>query len=378
MTYEYKATQTEFKAEGDQGEFEGHFAVFGNVDEGGDIAHPGMFARTIQERGRRVKFFYAHDWNKLIAPPPHRLNEDGVGLFAAGKLTLGSFWGKETWALMKDGALTEGSFGYEAVKFDYDGEGVRNLREVKLFELSPVPLGMNPLTELRAVKALLEGQHLPLGMSLYDALLGHVRAATKGALPPHNTPKADEGIEWDAGAVLRQVEGAAALRRIHAWVDEDGDPEVKSSYKLPHHTADGKVVLRAVQAAGGALMGGRGGVNLPESDMAGVKRHLQTHYHQFDRQAPWEEEAGLEAFLELPALIAHELKIGRVLSAANVEKARGALSALQEAIDALTQLLASAEPEKTHSAIRERRARVAHAALAVMQLQQSPIKSRGP
>lgn len=156
---EYKSTAVEFKATGNEGQYEGHFAIFGNVDDGYDVSHAGMFQKTITERGKRVKVFYAHDWNKLIGPPPTVLQEDAVGLFAGGRLTLGSFWGKEAWALMKDGALTEGSFGYEAVKFDFEnmpgGMNVRNLREVKLYEISPVPLGMNALTEIRAVKAAL-------------------------------------------------------------------------------------------------------------------------------------------------------------------------------------------------------------------------------
>lgn len=159
MDIEYKSAVVEFKATGNEGQYEGHFSIFGNVDSYSDIAHPGMFLKTIDERSKRVKVFYAHDWSKLIGPPPSTLKEDAVGLFAAGRLTLDSFWGKEAWALMKDGALTEGSFGYEAVKFDFEnltgGATVRNLREVKLFEISPVPLGANALTEIRAVKAAL-------------------------------------------------------------------------------------------------------------------------------------------------------------------------------------------------------------------------------
>ena len=155
---EYKSTTVEFKATGDDGQYEGHFSVFGNIDDGNDIAHTGMFQKTIEERGKRVKVFYAHDWMKLIGPPPTILKEDSTGLFAAGRLTLGSFWGREAWSLMKDGALTEGSFGYETVKADPESlvdRVVRHLREVKLFEISPVPLGMNALTEIRAVKAAL-------------------------------------------------------------------------------------------------------------------------------------------------------------------------------------------------------------------------------
>lgn len=151
---EYKIAPTAFKAIGEKGSYEGHFAVFSNVDDGLDMAHRGMFLKTIAERGRRVKVFYAHDWTKLIGPAPDVLQEDSSGLYAAGRLTLDSFWGREVWALMKDGALNEGSFGYEAVKFDFEQVSadvrIRHLREVKLYEISPVPLGMNALTMVRA------------------------------------------------------------------------------------------------------------------------------------------------------------------------------------------------------------------------------------
>jgi HK97 family phage prohead protease len=349
---EFKAVPIEFKATGDAGQYEGHFSIFGNIDDGGDIIHPGAFEKTIQERGKRVKVFYMHDWTKLIGPAPDVLQEDSIGLYAAGRLTLDSFWGKETWALMKDGALNEGSIGYEAVKFDFEDHGgmmVRNLRENRLYEISPVPLGMNALTQIRAVKA---------------ATL----AAMKKAIPPKETPKADEGEAWDSAAALRDVEGAKALRMIHAWVDPEGDPDAKASYKLPHHLPDGKVVWKGVAAAGAALMGSRGGVDIPDADVAGVQKHLALHYKQFDQTPPWEKGASLDSYLETLALITDELKSGRVLSTANKDKVRGAIDAMQAAIEALTEVMAAAEPQKVvHSALLVKRLRAAELALAQMQ-----------
>ena len=154
---EYKTAPTEFKATGDKGEYDGHFSIFGNVDDGLDVMEPGAFTRTISERANRVRVFFGHAWDKLIGPPPTTLKEDEVGLFAAGRLTIDSFWGREAWVLMKDGALVEGSIGYRAVKYDFDDNGIRHLREVKLYEISPVPLGMNPLTSVRAMKAAILG-----------------------------------------------------------------------------------------------------------------------------------------------------------------------------------------------------------------------------
>jgi len=348
---EYKATPAEFKAEGDKGLYEGHFAIFGNVDDGMDVVHPGAFTKTIMERGKRIRVFYAHDWTRLIGPPPDVLQEDSMGLFAKGRLTLDSFYGREAWALMKDGALTEGSIGYEPVKFDFEDAGnrtIRNLREVRLYEISPVPLGMNPLTQIQAVK------------------LGLLQAA-KAAIPPHTTDKAPVDEEWDAGAVLRAVEGARQLRLVHAWVDPDGNPDAKSSYKLPHHLADGRVVWRGVAASGAAIMGSRGGVSIPEADVAGVKRHLARHYAQFEKTPPWEENASLDVYMETLQAITRELKDGRVLSVASKDQIESAISAMRAALEALDNLLAAADPDagKAIQSALLRRARAAQFVLTV-------------
>lgn len=331
MLLEYKAFSSEFKAEGDQGQYKGHFSIFGNVDDGMDVVHPGTFKRTLEARKNRIKVFYAHDWEKLIGPPPSLIVEDEVGLYAEGRLTLDSFWGRETWALMKDQALTEGSFGYRTVRADWAENGVRHIYDVDLFEISPVPLGMNPLTSVQAAKALLRS----------------MPASFKRAIPPHTTEMAPEDEPWDGAAVLREVEGREQLRLIHAWVDAEGDAEVKASYKLPHHLPDGRVVWNGVMAAGNALMGGRGGVAIPDDDVAGVQRHLARHYEQFEKIPPWEDDdedaVDWAAWAQKATLMTEALKAGRVLSAASRTQVQGALDALSAAVDALSGLLAHSD-----------------------------------
>jgi len=350
---EFKACPIEFKAVGDKGEYEGHFSVFGNVDDGNDMMHEGAFAKTLAERGNRVKVFYMHDWTKLIGPSPKTLKEDAIGLFAAGRLTLNSFWGNETFALLRDGALNEGSIGYEAVKWDIesvsDGRPIRHLREVRLYEISPVPLGMNALTQIRAVKS---------------AAL----QAVKRSLPPKETPKADVDTEWDAAAVLKDARGAKQLRMIHAWVDPDGDPDAQSSYKLPHHLADGRVVWKGVSAAGATLMGSRGGVDIPEADVPGVQRHLNLHYRQFNQTPPWEKGASLDVYVPVLAQIFEELKAGQMLMTASREKQVEVRDLVQSALDELSRTIAAAEPKQmvAHSALLVKRLRAAELALVRM------------
>lgn len=115
---------------------------------------------------------------------------------------------------------------------------------------------------------------------------------TAGAIPPHKSPAiADEDAEWDASEELARAEGREQLRRMHAWVDEDGDPDAKSSYKLPHHRADGTLVPRGVYAAAQRL----DAVDIPEEDKPGVRQHLEAHYQEMGKTAPWgRTAAGLE------------------------------------------------------------------------------------
>ncbi|MFH0983451.1 MAG: hypothetical protein V2A79_18185, partial [Planctomycetota bacterium] len=91
-------------------------------------------------------------------------------------------------------------------------------------------------------------EFVPAGELLREGLELYVR--TRGAIPPHTTDKADEGMAWDGP---RTVAGCppveAMLRRMHAWVDPEGDPDAKQSYKLPHHSIGGEVVWKGVAAA---------------------------------------------------------------------------------------------------------------------------------
>lgn len=136
---------------------------------------------------------------------------------------------------------------------------------------------------------------------------------SKSVVPFRATPKADEGKPWDKRAALARVrrwassDGSGAKDKINwnkyrqafAWYDSS-DPENFGSYKLPHHDVmDGNLVVvwSGVRAAMAALMGARGGVQIPDSDRRGVYNHLSRHYRQFDKEPPEFKEV---EFLENP------------------------------------------------------------------------------
>jgi len=114
----------------------------------------------------------------------------------------------------------------------------------------------------------------------------------KGTIPFKETPKAPEDESWNAGEEVKKATGdAKKLRTMHAWVDsgaEDFDASERKWYKLPHHKGSGsqEVVWRGVAAAMGALLGARGGVDIPDKDRKGVYNHLVKHYKQFDKEPP--------------------------------------------------------------------------------------------
>ena len=132
---------------------------------------------------------------------------------------------------------------------------------------------------------------------------------TEAAVASHETPKAPEEYQWDADSAEQRIRKWASsdgsgekdkidwqkYRQAYAWYNAE-DPENFGSYKLPHHDiVDGefRVVWRGVAAAMGALLGARGGVDIPAADRRGVYSHLARHYAQFSREPP-----SFESYLE--------------------------------------------------------------------------------
>lgn len=90
---------------------------------------------------------------------------------------------------------------------------------------------------------------------------------------------------WDAGANQKNLsndDGESEYRQMYAWVDPDGDPDAKGSYKFPHHFVSsggevGDASTVGCSAGIGVLNGGRGGADIPDSDRQGVYNHLSHH-----------------------------------------------------------------------------------------------------
>jgi len=94
--------------------------------------------------------------------------------------------------------------------------------------------------------------------------------------------KADEDQSWVFNAADYD---ANQLKTACAWYNEK-KPDIKASYKLPHHLPDGRVVWRGVAAAMAALLGARTPLDVPAEDRRGIFEHLKKHYDQFGKTPP--------------------------------------------------------------------------------------------
>jgi len=152
-TLEFKITNIDTEGR----TIEGYAAAFNNVDQGMDVIHPGAFAKTLAERGNKVKLLWQHDRTEPIGKPLE-LHEDINGLFIKAAIS-DTARGRDALALLRDGAIDGLSIGYDAVPggTDYSRDGdktIRNLREVKLYEFSLVTFPMNESAGVMALKTI--------------------------------------------------------------------------------------------------------------------------------------------------------------------------------------------------------------------------------
>ncbi|WP_171110624.1 MULTISPECIES: hypothetical protein [unclassified Streptomyces] len=94
------------------------------------------------------------------------------------------------------------------------------------------------------------------------------------AIPVHHTATVQE--PWDGpGAMAAAPNEARVLRYMSAWRSADGDPDLKSSYKFPHHEpgTDTAANLDAVRNGLARLSQ----ADIPAADRAGVEAHLRAH-----------------------------------------------------------------------------------------------------
>lgn len=233
---------------------------------------------------RNPVFLWAHDYQGQHLPIGRtvRLVPSKTRLRAHVQFDQADEFAREVERKFDEGYLSAVSVGW--MDLERDAKGV--ITRWDLLDISAVPVPGDPDAlierELALVRSFIAEHEDPEEDpdEDFDDEEDHRRAA----IPPHTTPKADEDDPWDASREVGQADGEEQLRRMHAWVDDDTDPDTKQAYKLPHHRADGTVVWRGVAAAMARLL--QSATLIPEADRKRVWDHLERHYRQFDKTAP--------------------------------------------------------------------------------------------
>ncbi len=93
-------------------------------------------------------------------------------------------------------------------------------------------------------------------------------------------------METRLGDALTKV-----LRQAYAWIDPDGNPDAKQSYKFIHHEvgaggAVGPANVKACTSGIGVLNGARRGADVPASDRKGIYNHLARHLRDAGDEPP--------------------------------------------------------------------------------------------
>lgn len=200
----YKSLSGQINVNEAKGIVECFVAALGNKDSVGDICLPGCFTESLKRRKPRV--VWGHNWNEPIGKVleiyevgpndprlPQKMKERGVGgLFAKVQFNLGAEKGKEAFANVAFfGLEQEWSIGYKTLDAVYDnGQQANLLKEVELYEVSPVLHGANQLTATLSIKS--ENQ-----------LGGY---SEKGSQKPLKDP--DGGLTAAGRAHFKRTEGA--------------------------------------------------------------------------------------------------------------------------------------------------------------------------
>jgi len=138
----------------EDGVISGYGAVFGNVDQGGDILDVKSMDETLEAHktsGTMPKMLWQHDPAKIVGKWTS-MEVDEHGLKMQGKLITELPLGKEAHVLTKHGVLDGLSIGYRTKDYEMEKGGVRRLKSIELLETSLVTFPMNTSARITDVK----------------------------------------------------------------------------------------------------------------------------------------------------------------------------------------------------------------------------------
>ena len=374
---QFKAIPGQFNIDEAQGVVECFVAGIGNKDSVGDVLITGAFTKSLTRRKPRV--VWGHNWNDPIgkvleiyevAPgdrrlPTKMLNAGIGGLYARVQFNLNSEKGREAFANVAFfGQEQEWSIGYKTLDSIFDPNIQANiLKEVELYEVSPVLHGANQLTGTISVKSDETAEkHMP-GM-----MMPHHEGMSQGpkiivvrqgdedddddkpifseglaqALGDNEKERLTRELQARSGSSIQLVsatESTAKFRRMTS----DGRSVM---YRIGYHTPDnyvtfmfGKPELAEGQQAGGSRtvvpsqmpsmpMQVKPGVPTGATNFVVSPEYVMPKGEDYEKSAFDEELENLAQILDET----FDVKVGRTLSSRNMSKLKTVLETLQDIV----------------------------------------------
>lgn len=280
------------------GRLEGYGAVYGNVDDGGDVILNGAMADAIPRFLKEGFISWGHDWNVPVAMPKGA-SEDSKGLYFDAQFhSTPAAQEKRTITKERlDAGLTMGlSIGYGEVTKKRLTTHTELSKIGRLFEVGLVTVPMNGLAGVAGIKAAADDvQSATYALNLINQLLEGEAQDTADGDP--DGPDEVDALMAARDALLRFV----SLESAEVGTDND---------------------LAEAAAEPSYLMG---------------RQPYPAHIESI--------ETALKALVTRSNAVARLRKEGRVLSTTNRSRLEGLLTALATASVDITDLLASTDPE---------------------------------
>lgn len=320
-------------------------AVMGVIDAYGDRLWKGAFTKTISERSDRFRHLWQHDFELPPIATIKEIREIGRtdlpkdmkekypeakgGLLVKREYLETERAGEVLAGLKSDPpAINEMSFGYDAVKFDFEeleegefsGMLIRNLKEVRLWDTSDVLWGANEATvaQMKSVQLFKD----------------------TGTIEPESEWKSPELSDFTDQEFDDLSEAEKARIAAHFTWSKHTPPQSFEDLKFAHHRPSksgvGPAVWKGTDLAMQALIDET--VDVPAKDRKSLFDHLVKHFEQYDQEAPefkkvniiWTVDSLLEQDLnEMPDVFEKLNQLAEILRAEPQSEA--------EALKALTQ-----------------------------------------
>jgi len=316
------------------------------LDLDNEIVNP-KGVRNLQQYLRNPVITWMH---KLDTPIGKVINAEvrDDGILVTGQLSV-TEKAREIATLLRDGVVRALSIGFLPRRGTITKEGYYVHEEWDWLETALVSVPANPEALITVVKGIIEARGVSSPTPSVTVPIRLKPSTPFADLPAH--PDLDR--EWDADASESrwrrhfEIEGREDLeneqkrnnyRKRFFWWNPPGHNF--GDYKLPFaDIVDGepRAIWRGVAAAMAALLGARGGVDIPEDERRAVYNHIVRYYEKFNKEPP--------EFREYSDVELRQIELfGNVVKSVDEEVVRlldSYISQVSELLDSLKRLRAA-------------------------------------